>query len=128
MRGRIPEQHNYMVPSGDMFRSNDSALTWTKLSTRPITRYGAACTVLENGKVMVAGDSYNAGTFNSVELYEIKKDIWTNAASMRRQRQLFQVVPLPNSVDDLVAAWGGGGAPTHSKLSCTKTASCTVWQ
>lgn len=93
----------------DMYRSDDGARTWTKFQSMATDRYFSACTVLQNGKIMVAGGNQFGAQLNSVELLDVETNSWQTTAAMQRGRESFQLVTLPSSrdVEDLVVGCGG---------------------
>ena len=73
-------------------------------------RAGQTTTVLQSGKVLVAGGSDTSGnTLATVEVYDPIANAWSPAAPMNRPRILHTATLLPNGLV-LVAAGGGGGA------------------
>jgi hypothetical protein len=82
--------------------------SWTTTGSMSASRDGHTATLLQNGKVLVAGGENSNGliTLNSAELYDPQTGIWTGTGSMNTAKSSHTATLLPNG---LVLVTGGTG-------------------
>lgn len=117
----------YIVPTGQMLRSDDGAKTWNALSAMISQRQYFTCTVLpQSGLIMVAGGGKQTErASNRVELYNIKQDTWGSAEPMTRARVGGSAVTIPGTDD--VAVCGGLGLDSRVGNTQTFYDDCEVY-
>ncbi|MCX6875254.1 MAG: hypothetical protein NTW21_15820 [Verrucomicrobia bacterium] len=96
------------TPSPFAYLSDQAFATWMAADTMKGIHDGHTATLLPNGLVLVAGQSYPTSLFvdDSAELYEPVSAIWTLAAGMQVPRRNHTATLLLNG---LVLVVGGGG-------------------
>lgn len=96
-------------------RASDERPFWTEAAPLNAARYGHTTTLLNDGRVLVAGGSDAAGTpLASAELYDPALNRWTSVASMTIARSGHGAVLLGNG---LVLVTGGSTVTTPTKTA-----------
>jgi N-acetylneuraminic acid mutarotase len=86
---------------------------WSPAGFLAQSRMMHAAALLPDGKVLVAGGSYNSGdknyvTLSSAEIYDPDTGTWSNTDSLKTARRLSSIIRLPNG--KFLAAGGGGSS------------------
>jgi hypothetical protein len=84
--------------------------SWTTTASLGIARWIHTATLLQNGKVLVAGGEGNSGYLASAELYDPASGTWTATASLAHARYSHTATLLPNGTVLVVGGSGGGGS------------------
>lgn len=92
--GRVLVAGGFEHESGSSFRELASAEiynpangTWTPTGSMSTARYDHTATLLQDGRVLVAGGSSPGGITNSAEIWDPATGTWTPTASMPVERQ-----------------------------------------
>jgi len=82
-------------------------ITFATTGSLNIRRHYHTATLLDNGKVLVAG-GYNNGLLASAELYDPATGIWSNTGSMNFARNIHTATLLENGKVLVAGGYGGG--------------------
>jgi N-acetylneuraminic acid mutarotase len=115
-----------VLSSAELF--NPATSTWTTISSMSTNRYTHTATLLNNGKVLVAGGYNNTkGCLSSAELFNPATGTWTLTGSLHTARQYHMATLLTNG---LVLVTGGlnnlGGMLTSAELFNPATGTWTT--
>lgn len=91
------------APGGNVY--DPAGSIWTAAQAPLHERTGQAVALLRDGRVLVAGGSYDNGEHSSAEIYDPASDRWSWTRPMNRKRSMFDAVTLD---DGRVLVVGGG--------------------
>jgi N-acetylneuraminic acid mutarotase len=119
--GRVLVVGGFDPTFGDVFgfvataQLYDSATgSWTLTGAMNDGRYGHTATLLDDGRVLVAGGSGGNGILASAELYDPATGLWTHTGPMLEARVSHTASLLPNGKVLVAGFFFGGSEGAHS--------------
>ena len=119
--GRVLAAGGFHIQSDDRFTHllnsvelyDPTTGTWSETGKLNAHRYGHTATLLENGKVLVAGgvSDFDTGVLDSAELYDPDTGTWSTTGKLNTHRYGHTATLLQNG--NLLVA-GGAGNPTSN--------------
>jgi N-acetylneuraminic acid mutarotase len=89
---------------------NPASSTWSNTGSMCMARHhGHTATLLQNGKVLIAGGFGNNGTLSSTELYDPATGTWSNTGSMSMARYQYTATLLQNGKALIAGGFKGIG-------------------
>jgi len=89
---------------------------WVPASNPAIARRYHTATLLQNGKVFVAGGGASSNTLASAELYDPTTNTWSSAGLMAQPRQTHAAALLPNGKVFVVGGAGGASILSSAEI------------
>ena len=100
---------------------------WFTTGSLSFARVGASATLLQDGRVLVAGggasSSFTTSTFNSAEVYDPKSSTWTPTGAMNVGRE-YQTATLLNNGTVLVVGGASGSGVADEEIYDPKATGC----
>jgi hypothetical protein len=138
-----------VLVSNSYLIQESKAGSFTNTGSLNTTRYSHSATLLENGKVLVAGGENNSAYLASAELYEPTSETWTNTGSLTQVHSDHTATLLPNGkvlvaggltryfpifyssaaelYDPVTGTWTATGAMTNQRARHTATLLPSIW-
>lgn len=104
---------------------NPKSGSWSLTNGLIIQRDAFTATLLNNGKVLVAGGLDNNGAVADAELYDPTTGGWTTTGQLKVARSAHTATLLPNGQVLVAGGGGGGGALTSAELYDPQTGTWT---
>ncbi|HEY3319857.1 MAG TPA: kelch repeat-containing protein, partial [Planctomycetota bacterium] len=91
-----------------LLASSAQAANWSDTGSMGTARYSHTSTLLQNGRILVAGGWDGSTTFASAELYDPATGTWTATGSLAAARRLHTATLLPSGKVLVVGGRGAG--------------------
>jgi hypothetical protein len=116
---RISRSSKTIIIIALLLAADAHAQSWEAIAPMFQPRYAAACVVLKNGQILVAGGQDNTSPLSECELYDPLTNQWTVTGSLNQARYRHSLIALD---DGRVLAIGG-----LTDLNIATTASCELY-
>ncbi|MFH0902970.1 MAG: kelch repeat-containing protein, partial [Pseudomonadota bacterium] len=93
-----------------------AARSWKSVGSMSESRSSHTATLLQNGKVLIAGGNNSSGYLASTELYDPTTNLWSSAGTLANARWDHTATLLPNSKVLVVGGSGDAGFLSSAEL------------